>query len=113
LVIGALPVDEPFFDIGFMIHLRPFNALGYRSCLHALAVMGATRWEALPDVPTVGDFEPGFEASALQGIGASKDTPARSRTWKSMPASPTRNRWSEDLLSSHNNLLYFECARFD
>jgi tripartite-type tricarboxylate transporter receptor subunit TctC len=40
-------------------------------------VTGATRWEALPDVPTVGDFVPGFEASALQGIGASKDTPAQ------------------------------------
>jgi hypothetical protein len=30
-----VPVDEPFFDIGLMIHLRDFlNALGYRSCLH-------------------------------------------------------------------------------
>ena len=44
--------------------------------LRPLAVTGATRSEALPDVPTVGDFVPGFEASALQGIGAPKDTPA-------------------------------------
>ena len=36
----------------------------------------ATRSEALPDVPTVGDFVPGFEASALQGIGAPKSTPS-------------------------------------
>jgi tripartite-type tricarboxylate transporter receptor subunit TctC len=43
--------------------------------LRPLAVTGATRSEALPDVPTVGDFVPGFEASALQGIGAPKDTP--------------------------------------
>jgi tripartite-type tricarboxylate transporter receptor subunit TctC len=44
--------------------------------LRPLAVTGATRSEALPDVPTVGDSVPGFEASALQGIGAPKDTPA-------------------------------------
>jgi tripartite-type tricarboxylate transporter receptor subunit TctC len=44
--------------------------------LRPLAVTGATRSEALPDVPTVADFVPGFEASALQGIGAPKDTPA-------------------------------------
>ncbi|HKA78430.1 MAG TPA: tripartite tricarboxylate transporter substrate binding protein [Xanthobacteraceae bacterium] len=44
--------------------------------LHPLAVTSATRSEALPDVPTVGDFVPGFEASALQGVGAPKDTPA-------------------------------------
>jgi tripartite-type tricarboxylate transporter receptor subunit TctC len=44
--------------------------------LRPLAVTSATRSEALPDVPTVGDFVPGFEASALQGIGAPKDTPA-------------------------------------
>jgi tripartite-type tricarboxylate transporter receptor subunit TctC len=44
--------------------------------LRPLAVTSATRSEVLPDVPTVGDFVPGFEASALQGIGAPKDTPA-------------------------------------
>jgi tripartite-type tricarboxylate transporter receptor subunit TctC len=44
--------------------------------LRPLAVTGATRSEALPDVPTVGEFVPGYEASALQGIGAPKDTPA-------------------------------------
>jgi tripartite-type tricarboxylate transporter receptor subunit TctC len=45
--------------------------------LRPLAVTGAMRSEALPDVPTVGDFVPGFEASALQGIGAPKHTPAQ------------------------------------
>ena len=34
------------------------------------------RAEALPDVPTVGDFVPGFEASAAFGVGAPKATPA-------------------------------------
>jgi tripartite-type tricarboxylate transporter receptor subunit TctC len=42
----------------------------------ALAVTAATRSEALPDIPTVGDFVPGYEASAFQGIGAPKNTPA-------------------------------------
>jgi tripartite-type tricarboxylate transporter receptor subunit TctC len=44
--------------------------------LRPLAVTTATRSEVLPDVPTVGDFVPGYEASALQGIGAPKQTPA-------------------------------------
>jgi tripartite-type tricarboxylate transporter receptor subunit TctC len=45
--------------------------------LRPLAVTTATRSEVLPDVPTVGDFVPGYEASALQGIAAPKDTPAQ------------------------------------
>jgi tripartite-type tricarboxylate transporter receptor subunit TctC len=44
--------------------------------LRALAVTTATRWEGLPDVPTVGEFVPGFEASAFSGVGAPKGTPA-------------------------------------
>jgi tripartite-type tricarboxylate transporter receptor subunit TctC len=44
--------------------------------LRALAVTTAVRLEALPDVPTVGDFLPGFEASGLYGLGAPKATPA-------------------------------------
>ncbi len=44
--------------------------------LRALAVTAATRSEALPDVPTVGDFLPGFEASVWLGIGAPRNTPA-------------------------------------
>ena len=44
--------------------------------LRALAVTTAVRSEALPDVPTVGDFLPGFEASGLYGLGAPKATPA-------------------------------------
>ena len=44
--------------------------------LRPLAVTTATRSEVLPDVPTLGDFVLGYEASALQGIGAPKETPA-------------------------------------
>ena len=43
--------------------------------LRALAVTTATRSEALPDVPTVGDFVPRYEASAWFGIGAPSNTP--------------------------------------
>jgi tripartite-type tricarboxylate transporter receptor subunit TctC len=44
--------------------------------LRALAVTTATRWEGLPTVPTIGDFVPGFQASAIGGIGAPRNTPA-------------------------------------
>ena len=44
--------------------------------LRALAVTTATRLEALPDIPTLGDFLPGFEASGWHGIGVPKNTPA-------------------------------------
>jgi tripartite-type tricarboxylate transporter receptor subunit TctC len=44
--------------------------------LRALAVTTATRSEVLPDIPTVGDFVPGYEASAWFGIGAPNNTPA-------------------------------------
>ena len=43
--------------------------------LRPLAVTGATRWEGLPDIPTVGDFVPGYEASSVFGLGAPKKTP--------------------------------------
>ena len=44
--------------------------------LRALAVTSATRSEALPQTPTVGDFVPGFEATYWTGVGAPKSTPA-------------------------------------
>jgi tripartite-type tricarboxylate transporter receptor subunit TctC len=44
--------------------------------LRALAVTTAMRSEALPDVPTVGDFLPGYEANLWSGFGAPKNTPA-------------------------------------
>jgi tripartite-type tricarboxylate transporter receptor subunit TctC len=45
--------------------------------LRALAVNSATRSDALLDVPTVGEFLPGYEASGWSGIGAPKNTPAK------------------------------------
>jgi tripartite-type tricarboxylate transporter receptor subunit TctC len=44
--------------------------------LRALAVTSATRWAALPDIPTVGEFVPGYEAIGWFGLGSPKNTPA-------------------------------------
>jgi tripartite-type tricarboxylate transporter receptor subunit TctC len=44
--------------------------------LRALAVTTATRSDALPDIPTLGEFVQGYEASQWYGVGAPKDTPA-------------------------------------
>ena len=43
--------------------------------LRALAVTTTARSELLPDLPTLGDFVPGYEASQWYGIGAPKNTP--------------------------------------
>jgi tripartite-type tricarboxylate transporter receptor subunit TctC len=44
--------------------------------LRALAVTSTKRSEALPDLPTIADFLPGYEAILMNGLGAPKDTPA-------------------------------------
>src|SRR5690349_18342883 len=44
--------------------------------LRALAVTTVTRSDVLPDIPTLAEFVPGYEASAWNGVGAPKDTPA-------------------------------------
>lgn len=51
----------------------PYVAQGM---LRALAISTATRSEALPDIPAVAEFVPGYEASSIYGFGAPKDTPA-------------------------------------
>ena len=54
------------------------QAIGYIRAdkLRALAVSTAMRSEVLPDVPTVGEFVPGYEASSLYGVAAPRNTPA-------------------------------------
>jgi len=44
--------------------------------LRPLAVTTSTRSEALPDIPTLGDFLPGYEASIWFGVGAPRNTPS-------------------------------------
>ena len=41
----------------------------------ALGVTTATRWQTLPDVPTIGDFVPGYEVNIWTGVGAPRATP--------------------------------------
>jgi tripartite-type tricarboxylate transporter receptor subunit TctC len=63
-------VQVAFSTIGAVIeHIRAGK-------LRALAVTTATRSEALPDLPTVGEFVPGYEVSNWFGVGAPKATPA-------------------------------------
>ena len=45
--------------------------------LRALAVTSATRSTALPDIPTVGEFVPGYDAAGWYGVGAPKRNPSR------------------------------------
>jgi tripartite-type tricarboxylate transporter receptor subunit TctC len=55
----------------------PASSIGYIRAgqLRVLAVTTATRFELLPDVPTVGEFVPGYEASSWFGIAAPRNTP--------------------------------------
>ena len=68
LLSGQVPVA---FDAAssFIAHIRAGK-------LRALAVATATRLEALPEVPTVAETVPGFEASGWCGFGAPRATPA-------------------------------------
>src|SRR6266852_2877529 len=52
-------------------------AIGYVRAgkLRALAVTTATRSEVLPDIPTIGESVPGYEASSLYGVAAPRNTP--------------------------------------
>jgi tripartite-type tricarboxylate transporter receptor subunit TctC len=60
-----------------VMFISPVGSIEYirGGMLRALAVTTATRSEALPDVPAMGDFVPGYEASAWFGIGAPKGSP--------------------------------------
>ena len=60
VLFGSMPVSIEQIKAG---KLRP------------LAVTTATRSEVLPDIPTVGEFVPGYEATGWQGVGAPKGTP--------------------------------------
>jgi len=43
--------------------------------LRALGVTSATRWQTLPEVPTIGEFVPGYEVNLWNGVGAPRSTP--------------------------------------
>jgi tripartite-type tricarboxylate transporter receptor subunit TctC len=54
------------------------TAIGYlrSGTLHPLGVTAAMRGDLLPDVPTIGEFLSGYEASGWVGVGAPANTPA-------------------------------------
>jgi tripartite-type tricarboxylate transporter receptor subunit TctC len=68
LISGQVQVIFPPIDAS-VEHIRTGK-------LRALAVTAKKRSEILPDVPTLGEFLPGFEASVFLGIGVPKGTPA-------------------------------------
>ncbi len=75
---GAAPALTDL--LGGQVHVyfpQPAASIEYIRAgkLRALAVTAATRSEALPDIPAVGEFVPGYEASGWQGIGAPKSSP--------------------------------------
>ena len=76
---GAAPALTDLLggQVQVMIDTTPASMQHIRSGkLRPLAVTTATRADALPDLPTVGDFVPGYEATSWFGIGAPKDTPS-------------------------------------
>lgn len=76
---GSAPalIDLLSGQVQVMFDLLPAS-IGYIRAgkLRALAVTTATRSEALPDLPTIGQFVPGYEASTWNGVVAPKNTPA-------------------------------------
>jgi tripartite-type tricarboxylate transporter receptor subunit TctC len=85
--------------------------------LRALAVTSATRSAQLPDVPTVGEFLSGYEATSWQGLGAPKGTPAEiierlSREASAAIADPTLKSRIENLGYATFPIVTAELTRF-
>lgn len=74
--IGPAIPDLISGQVQVMFDLLP-SSIGYIKAgqVRPLAVTSATRLELLPEISTVGEFVPGYEASGWQGIGAPKNTP--------------------------------------
>jgi tripartite-type tricarboxylate transporter receptor subunit TctC len=76
---GAAPAVADLLAGQVQVFFDPIpNSIGYirSGKVRPLAITSATRSEALPDVPTVSEFVPGYEASFWFGVGAPKATPA-------------------------------------
>jgi tripartite-type tricarboxylate transporter receptor subunit TctC len=61
-----------------VLFTNPSLLIGYFASgkIRALATTTAMRSDALPDIPTIGEFVPGYEASSVFGLGAPKNTPS-------------------------------------
>jgi tripartite-type tricarboxylate transporter receptor subunit TctC len=76
---GAGPMLTDLLGGQLQVGFDPMpSSIGYVKAgqLRPLAVTTATRSEALPELPTVGDFVAGYEASTWYGVGAPRNTPA-------------------------------------
>jgi tripartite-type tricarboxylate transporter receptor subunit TctC len=76
---GATPVIVDLLSAqvqAYFGYLAPLIEYVRRGRLRPLAVTAATRAEALPDVPTIAEFIPGYDATGWNGIGAPRGTPA-------------------------------------
>ena len=76
---GAAPMFTDLLAGQVQVYFGPMpGAIEYIRAgkVRALAVTTVARSEALPDIATVAEFVPGYEASVWQGIGAPKATPA-------------------------------------
>jgi len=76
---GAAPAVSDLLAGQVQVFFDPMSSsIGYirAGTLRPLAITSAMRSEALPDVPTVSEFVPGYEASFWFGVGAPKTTPA-------------------------------------
>jgi tripartite-type tricarboxylate transporter receptor subunit TctC len=76
---GAAPALTDLLSGQVQVYVGPMSgSIEYIKTgrLRGLAVTTATRAEALPELPTVGDFLPGYEASTWSGVVAPKNTPA-------------------------------------
>jgi tripartite-type tricarboxylate transporter receptor subunit TctC len=76
---GAAPVLTDLMGGQVQVYFGPITASIEHikaGRLRALAVTTATRSDALPDIPTMGEFLPDYEASTWYGVGAPKATPA-------------------------------------
>ena len=74
---GAAPAVTDLLAGQVQVYFDPIpNSIGYIRAgkVRPLAITSATRSEALPDVPTVSEFVPGYEASVWWGVGAPKNT---------------------------------------
>jgi len=85
--------------------------------LRALAVTAATRLEVLPDVPTLAEFVPGYQAAGWGGIGAPRNTPAEivdrlNKEIKAGLADPTLKARITSLGSEPMPMTPAEFARF-
>jgi tripartite-type tricarboxylate transporter receptor subunit TctC len=74
---GAAPATTDLLGGHIQVFFGGAGASAYikTGSLRALAVTNATRWDGLPDIPTVGEFVPGYETSQWYGLCAPKNTP--------------------------------------